>query len=419
MENQSPSNELLSEIKFLKEENTKLKEDISLLKVDKQMKDFKLQFLEQKLGLQDEQIKTLKSILKDQKKSENLPEKKIQNQNPVTNNTKNQVQKSEAPLKLEFNKDLTTNAPNYSAVTQMFSVFKSIKNKTYLTWVTKNKTIEIYDLDSENLIRTIENAHTNDIYCCRHFIDNKKNIDYLITSSYDKSIKIWNLESLDNKPLLTISNAHSNGYIYTPCILSHKNLEKNYIISGADEDYIKIFDFEGKSQNKDIKVDTYINFLDTFYDEKSNEFYIIVGNGKDVRSLKFNDCSIFNIYGENDSSSHPHVILYKQENIVKLVESNLKGYVHIWNFHTGECLNTIFLQTVLSGICLWDYNFLICACNDKELKIVNINDGKIEKGLPGHNRVCLSVQKIKLSKYGECVISHAKDGLLKLWTLKN
>ncbi len=38
----------------------------------------------------------------------------------------------------------------------------------------------------------------------------------------------------------------------------------------------------------------------------------------------------------------------------------------------------------------------------------------------GHEKDTLSVQKIHIDKYGDCLVSHGKDGLLKVWSfLKN
>ena len=53
--------------------------------------------------------------------------------------------------------------------------------------------IEIFDLDKNEIVKAIKNAHINVIYSCRHYPDKKNKIDYLITSSYDRNVKIWDI----------------------------------------------------------------------------------------------------------------------------------------------------------------------------------------------------------------------------------
>ena len=97
----------------------------------------------------------------------------------------------------------------------------------------------------------------------------------------------------------------------------------------------------------------------------------------------------------------------------------MKGFIHIWDFNTEECLKTIFLQTIINGICIWDEQYIACTGRDKKIKIVDINGGKIVRIISGHEKETISVQKVNSSKYGDCLVSHGKDGLLKVWSFLN
>ena len=61
--------DLVKEIKKLKEIIAVYKNDITLLKVDKQAKDWKMGFFDQRVRLQDEQISDLKTSMKEIKKN--------------------------------------------------------------------------------------------------------------------------------------------------------------------------------------------------------------------------------------------------------------------------------------------------------------------------------------------------------------
>ena len=70
-----------------------------------------------------------------------------------TKKKKNLTPKMTKNIKLVFKIDLATNAPTYSNGTQMFSAFKTLKGQAILAWVTKAKTIELYDLEKILLLK--------------------------------------------------------------------------------------------------------------------------------------------------------------------------------------------------------------------------------------------------------------------------
>ena len=423
----------IKEIKKLKETIAVYKNDITMLKVDKQAKDWKLGFFDMRVKLQDEQIHDLKTTIKELKKSNEEMKQFLQNEE-IESKKRHEKRREELikyenikyeeteivedeKIKFDFKKDISSNAPTYCSATQMFSVFKSVKGESIAAWVTKDKTIELYDLEKEAPIKTVKEAHTKDIHSCRHFLDTKTNKDLLITCSYDKSVKVWNVENME-KPLVTIENAHSNGYIFTSCILSHEKMSDNYIISGADDEGIKIFDFSGKFTDKKVKCQDYVNLLDVYYYKREKKFCVINANSHDIRVYNFDDLSVYKTYIEKNASSHAHVVVYENEkdDQVQLIDSDMKGFIHIWDFNTEECLKTIFLQTIINGICLWDDQYAVCTGRDKKIKIVDLKEGKIVRILTGHEKDTLSVQKIKIDKYGDCLVSHGKDGFLKVWS---
>ena len=428
--------DVIKEMKKMKEIIAVYKNDITMLKVDKQAKDWKIGFYDMRLKLQDEQIADLKKAVKELKKSNEEMKQYLQNEETESKRRHQKAREQlinyqdmkyeeisiveDEKIKFEFKKDITSNAPTYCSATQMFCAFKSLKGDSLSAWVTKDNTIELYDLEKDALIKSVKDAHTKDIHSCRHFIDIKNNQDLLITCSYDKSIRVWDIEKLE-KPLIDIQNAHSNGFIFTSCILSHEKMPENYIISGADDENIKIFDFTGKFLDKNVKVSDYVNLLDVYYYKREKKFCIINANSHDIRIYNFDDLKIYKTYIEKNSSSHAHVIIYEdeKEDKVHLIDSDMKGFIHIWDFDTEECLKTIFLQTIINGICFWNEQYIACTGRDKKIKIVDIKEAKIVRLITGHEKETISVQKVNIPKYGDCLVSHGKDGLLKVWSYLN
>ena len=428
--------DVIKEMKKMKEIIADYKNTLTMLKVDKQAKDWKIGFYDMRLKLQDEQIADLKKAVKELKKSNEEMKQYLQNEETESKRRHQKAREQlinyqdmkyeetaiveDEKIKFEFKKDITSNAPTYCSATQMFCAFSSLKGEALAAWVTKENTIELYDLEKDALIKSVKDAHSKDIHSCRHYVDIKNNKDLLITCSYDKSVKVWDIENLE-KPIIDIQNAHSNGFIFTSCILSHEKMNENYIISGADDESIKVFDFNGKFMDKSVKVSDYVNLLDIYYYKREKKFCIINANSHDIRIYNFDDLKIYKTYIEKNSSSHAHVIVYEneKEDKVHLIDSDMKGFIHIWDFDTEECLKTIFLQTIINGICFWNEQYIACTGRDKKIKIVDIKEAKIVRLVTGHEKETISVQKINIPKYGDCLVSHGKDGLLKIWSYLN
>ena len=72
--------DLAKEVKKLKEIIAVYKNDITMLKVDKQAKDWKIGFYDMRLKLQDEQIADLKKSVKELKKSNEEMKQYLQNE---------------------------------------------------------------------------------------------------------------------------------------------------------------------------------------------------------------------------------------------------------------------------------------------------------------------------------------------------
>ena len=102
-----------------------------------------------------------------------------------------------------------------------------------------------------------------------------------------------------------------------------------------------------------------------------------------------------------------------------MIESSMDGNIRIWNFHSGELLNKIKVcDKGLNGICLWNDENLFVGCEDKTIKLINLNKLLIIKNLDGHNNSVINIKKIIHPKYGECLISQGSDiDKIKLWII--
>ena len=66
-----------------------------------------------------------------------------------------------------------------------------------------------------------------------------------------------------------------------------------------------------------------------------------------------------------------------------------------------------------------DDEYIFVGCEDKTIKLLNYNNGKIIRTLEGHKGRVVSIKIINHPKYGNCLLSqdYGLDSI-KLWTIK-
>lgn len=158
--------------------------------------------------------------------------------------------------------------------------------------------------------------------------------------------------------------------------------------------------------------------IDTYYNEILNKNCIITGNLNYIISYDYNKNNIYHKYSDNGIGYYFRIIIYNNEEIIKLIESCEDGNIRIWHFHSGLLLYKIKVaDDNLNGICLWNNNYLFVGCDDESIKLMDIKNGLLINELNGHNREVLTIKKINHPIYGECLISQGyEEDQIKLWS---
>ena len=293
-----------------------------------------------------------------------------------------------------------------------FSVFKSINDELYLIYSNIKNSIICYDLNKKNIIKEINNSHNENITNLRHHLDTINKRDLLMSiSQKNNNIKIWNAENWNC--ILNIQKANKNGILYSACFLIYEN--KNYIISSNCNweeipENIKVYNFTGNIIKEIPNSNEITFFIDIFYDFINNKIYIINGNKNYIKSYDYEDNKLYHEYKdnspENEDRSHFIVIINKIQHNINLIESCDDGYLRTWNFHSAELLSKIKVNDGnLYGMCLWNNKYLFVGCNDKNIRLVDLDKKEVIKILKGHTSEILTIKKIEHPEYGKCLIS--------------
>ena len=312
------------------------------------------------------------------------------------------------PRNLEAPEDLIEDSYAYHDITNTFALFKSIKDIYYIIYSNKKKSIVFYDLVNKKKINEIENAHEKHINNLRYQFDKINKRDLILSiSSEDNNVKLWDMDKMEC--ILDMKKVNNVGKILSACFLDDN--DQYYIItSNADynkkSELMKVFDLKGRKikQINDSNLLTY--FVDTYYDKKLSKNYILTTHFGYVKSYDFTNNKTYHKYDDDEYSISTNVVINDNDNLVKLIESCDDGNIRIWDFHLGILLYKIDLKTKgLYGLCLWNKQYLFVGAKDKTFKLVNLNNSTVIKSFIGHENKVVTLKKIILPRYGECLIS--------------
>ena len=322
---------------------------------------------------------------------------------------------------------LLTNLVNESFTNSILEItcliFKSIDNLNLIIYSKENKSIVCYDINNNQKINEVFNAHKNKItYLNKYssYSSRKDRINLMLSiSGSDNNLKVWNISNF--QCLHNFEKINNQGWINCACFLNDN--DKIYVLSTNSNGYsknpepIKVFDLEGKTKMNINNSNTNTNFIDIFYDNKSSTKYIITGNIGFSRSYNYNKNIEYHTYKDQNIKFIYRAIIREKEDKIELIESSQTGNLRIWNFHTADLIKEISCFDNSFDICLWD-NERLLACRGSSIKIVDLNKEENNCELNLKDNELITISKIDHSKNGECLVSQGKSGF-KLWKLDN
>ena len=408
------------------------------------IKNLKLNEKKENITKNDEEMKSIKNK---KKKYKSKSVKKLYpyklNNNIINIKEENEISKIEKEIKdkekklkklkigdFEMMNNISKTNVNYRG-DNTFIIFKSINDILYLIYSKKkedkNNSIISYNLIDLKKVTEIKNAHIEEISNFRHYLDKNNKRDLILSiSAKDNNLKVWEINNYQF--LLNINNINRKGFLKSACFLNYKNqifiLTSNYSHS-ENSDPIKIYDLNGNKIKEINYRNNHTFFIDTYYDIDMDTNYIITGNFGYVKSYDYNNNKKYHKYRDNKQSDHYEhhsVIIYNNEDIIKMIETSVNGEIRIWDFHSKELLNKIKVSDNnydnLYGISLWNNDYIFIGCGNS-IKLLDLNEEKVIGNLIGHNFNVITLKTIVHPKYGECLISQdLYDGNIKLWINK-
>ena len=258
------------------------------------------------------------------------------------------------------------------------AVYSVAMNDKYIVSGSYDNSIKIWNYDGE-LINTLK-GHSSAV---RSVAMNDK---YIVSGSDHNSIKIWNYDG----ELINTLKGHSSAV----CSVA---MNDKYIVSGSYDNSIKIWNYDGELIN------TLKGHSSAVSSVAMNDKYIV--SGSDDNSIK-----IWNYDGEliNTLKGHSSAVCSVAMNDKYIVSGSYDNSIKIWNYD-GELINT--LKGHSSAVCSVAMNdkYIVSGSYDNSIKIWNY-DGELINTLKGHSSAVYSVAMN--DKY---IVSGSDDNSIKIW----
>ena len=409
---------------------------LKLVDIDK---DQTFRFLLQK-EIGEKEIKNSEIIsISISRKKEMSKSESNQNSTNLTNTGQNNLDNN---ISLNNNKSFFNNEEiisNEEEICDNFTTFVNKRGENIIVWSINGKgIIYLYDIFTKN--KSNFQTHTNKIDSIEYFKVYNNDIDYLdyiITFSIldENDLKIWLLEDEDDIKLICKTQFKKNLFkinIELFCFFNNYEYDKDNIflfIYGDDPNkynnnntnikkYSRILCYK-LDKNFNIQKEEFhqklfyhkaivncqkVNYLDTYYDSKEKELYIINCNEQNVESItKPFNCYKGIVFKYKDWINHKKAFIIEINNGLKLIEINIKGVV-IWNMKNNVIPEIyISLDFPIFDIIYWGSETLMVSGENKILKLYILNDsGKIinEREYKGKSKV----KKISLNNEKDALI---------------
>ena len=317
------------------------------------------------------------------------------------------------PEKKNCIKQISSNFGCYESYCYDCICFFISKNDEYVLGYTDSsyKTIIFYDINNNNEIKKLNNAHDNYIYTIKHYPYDK--YDIILSTSYNNDIKIWNFKEGLN--ILTISKIfESNTYVLSACIIFNEN-NFNIFCTGYN-DYIKQYNSKGEFiKNIGNKVQRY--YIDS--SEIEEKKYLLVGGNKGIEVYNYPELTEYYTFIEgNDSNYHNYAKIIKINNTYNLIDTGAFNSIKIWNFLNKSLITKINSNTnnALGGFTIINNRYLLIGSQDKNIKEFDIEKQMMIKDINKHSNYVIGIKPVKDKNGNMLFVSYGYDKNIYLWS---
>ena len=348
-----------------------------------------------------------------------------------------------SPSNLLLNNELKdkVSKKTFSSITQsihtncydnQFVIFESINKYSYvLVAATKNFSLAVYDILDYFTLISSKKMFNDYVSSIKHYPyrSKNKNTDYILTTSWDSSIKLWEYYEIETKTNLkrtlavVVNITEFMTHVFSACLVVNKSLL--YVVYFNEKDNIIVKDMKN-SHVKFLGIKSTVRKytqLQCVQEAKTKKNYIIAASNC-LQVFDFseeNKKSLVKTVGEKGRKSKVVSLEIQQENDkIKIFEIDTQGVLRVWDFSTEQLIFSIETSSSVVSMCLWNSSYIILAgYNDSTLKIVSLKEEKIITEIEDEKTNINTIRKLLIPTMGEYLVSISYNNEIRFFCPAN
>lgn len=271
-------------------------------------------------------------------------------------------------------------------------------------------TLKVWDIETGSEIRRKSTysglacswfyKHTNGVTGVAVTTDGKK----AVSSSWDKTLKVWDMETGEEIKTLT---GHSDG-VMGVCITP----DGKKAVSASNDGTLKVWDLENTEEPKELA--GHSNFVSDLMITPDGRKVITASHDKTLKVWDIDTCRETASFEMHDDGIDRFSITPDGK---RVISASFDNTVRLWDMESGREVSLLeeYYQGTVPVAVTPDGKKAASAVDYRTVKVIDIETGSVRKTPTGHSR---RIEDLKITPDGRRAVTASLDKTLKVWDLE-
>ena len=320
---------------------------------------------------------------------------------------------------------LITDIDNGYETDNKFCYVNTFDKKFLVLYPTDRYGVSEYNLSNNKITNQLKSPHQSNIITMISIPHVIKKETYLITASFDRSIKVFSIEQQYTQ-VKEYQNAHDDYSLYALDAM-YDETKGVVVVSGCYNLqeiklwYVDLNEDDGK-EKMHIKVNGKVCCVkcknNTIYVGSTQGVFMYLMEGIDKEGKANKQFVDENAVVPKKGELKHTAITFMDSNDKWMVEADSMGVVRVWDIESGKMEKVIkreMNEFQINSLSTWDNVYIIAGARDGKVVLYDVEQGECVDSVGEHKGYVYCVKVIKHWKYNKAILSCGYDGQVKLW----